>query len=265
MTSPPKTPLRDVLPPGGQEALGAARRASRSGILYLLPTALGDTAWQTYLPQETRDTACRLMHFIVENAKTARAELKHIGHPQPLRDLAIEQIPEKLPAAEIERLLAPAVGGHDVGLMSEAGCPGVADPGALLVRRAHALGIAVRPLIGPSSLLLALMASGLEGQRFAFHGYLPQREPERGRKITELERESQRHGQTQMFIETPYRNAALFAALLSACRPDTLLCIASNLTLATETIATKAIGGWRKLPPPALEKHPTVFLLLSAG
>ena len=264
MTRFPKTPPRGVLPPEGQETLGAAQCVSGAGVLYLLPTALGDTAWQAYLPQETRDTACRLTHFIAENAKTARAEFKRIGHPQPLRDLAIEQIPEKLPAAEIERLLAPLLGGHDVGLMSEAGCPGVADPGALLVRRTHALGLAVKPLVGPSSLLLALMASGLDGQRFAFHGYLPQREPERGRKIAELERESQRHGQTQIFIETPYRNATLFAALLSACRPATLLCLASNLTLATETILTKAIADWRKASPPQLDKRPTVFLMLSA-
>ena len=188
------------------------------GSLYLLPTALGNTAWQTYLPQETHDTASRLTHFIAENAKTARAELKRLGHPQPIRDLVIEQIPEKLPAAEIERLLTPLSAGHDVGLMSEAGCPGVADPGALLVRRAHALGLVVKPLVGPSSLLLALMASGLEGQRFAFHGYLPQREPERSHRIADLEKESHRQNQTQVFIETPYRNAALFAALLATCR-----------------------------------------------
>ena len=237
----------------------------KPGVLYLLPTALGDTAWQTYLPQETRDTACRLTHFVVENAKTARAELKRIGHPLPLRELSVEQLPERLAPDDFERLLAPLAGGHDIGLMSEAGCPGVADPGALLVRHAHAKTIAVKPLVGPSSLLLALMASGLEGQRFAFHGYLPQREPERGRKIAELEKESQRHNQTQVFIETPYRNTALLAALLSACRPATLLCVASDLTTTTESIATKTIADWRRQPPPALEKRPTVFLLLNAG
>ncbi len=235
------------------------------GVLYLLPTALGDIAWQTYLPQGTRDTACRLNHFIAENAKTARAELKRIGHPRPLREVAIEQLPEKLPAAEIDRLLAPLASGHDVGLMSEAGCPGVADPGALLVRRAHALEIAVKPLVGPSSLLLALMASGLDGQRFAFHGYLPQREPERSRKIADLEKESARQNQTQLFIETPYRNAQMFQALLAACRPATLLCLAADLTLATEAIATRSVADWRQAPPPALERRPTVFLLLSAG
>ncbi|MDD5250562.1 MAG: SAM-dependent methyltransferase [Rhodocyclaceae bacterium] len=235
------------------------------GVLYLLPSALGDIAWQAYLPQETHDAACRLSHFIAENAKTARAELKRLGHPQPLRELAIEQLPEKLTAAETERLLAPLAAGHDVGLMSEAGCPGVADPGALLVRRAHALGIIVKPLVGPSSLLLALMASGLDGQRFAFHGYLPPREPERSRKIAELEKESARQNQTQLFIETPYRNVPMFQALLATCRPTTLLCVASDLTSATETVATRSVADWRKAPPPALDKRPTVFLLLSAN
>lgn len=236
-----------------------------TGALYLLPVGLGDVAWQAYLPQATRDTACRLTHFIAENAKTARAELKRVGHPRPLRELVIEQLPESLPRTDIDRLLAPLTAGLDVGLMSEAGCPGVADPGALLVRRAHEMSLAVRPLVGPSSLLLALMASGLDGQRFAFHGYLPQREPERTRKIAELEKDSQRYAQTQMFIETPYRNAALFAALLASLRPATLLSLASDLTLATETIATRTVATWNQSPPPALEKRPTVFLLLSAG
>jgi 16S rRNA (cytidine1402-2'-O)-methyltransferase len=236
-----------------------------AGTLYLLPTGLGDVAWQTWLPQSPREIACRLTRFVVENAKTARAELKRLGHPLPLRELAIEQIPEPLTAADIDRLLAPLTQGEDLGLMSEAGCPGVADPGALLVRRAHGLGMPVRPLVGPSSLLLALMASGLDGQRFAFHGYLPQREPDRSKRIAELEKESVRQRQTQLFIETPYRNTALFQALLNACRPVTLLCVASDLTLPTETIATHSIAAWRQAPPPALEKRPTVFLLLNAG
>lgn len=235
-----------------------------AGVFYLLPSALGDIAWQAYLPHETRDAACRLERFIVENAKTARAELKRLGHPRPLRELAIEELAEKLDAPEIEHLLQPLKDGYDVGLMSEAGCPGVADPGALLVRRAHALGIKVKPLVGPSSLLLALMASGLDGQRFAFHGYLPQREPERSHRIADLEKESARQHQTQLFIETPYRNAALFQALLGACRPGTLLCLATDLNLPSESVQTRTIADWRQAPVPALEKRPTVFLLLSA-
>ncbi|WIM06341.1 MAG: SAM-dependent methyltransferase [Candidatus Nitricoxidivorans perseverans] len=232
------------------------------GALHLIPSSLGEIPWPTYLPAETRDAACRLKRFIAENAKTARAELKRLGHPMPLREIAIEQLPEKLSPADIERLLAPLTAGHDVGLMSEAGCPGVADPGAPLVRRAHELCIPVKPLVGPSSLLLALMASGLEGQRFAFHGYLPAREPERSKRIAELEKESARRHETQIFIEAPYRNEALFKALLAALGEKTRLCIAADLTLPGETIATRTVGEWRRLPAPGIDRRPTVFLLL---
>ncbi|MCF8149144.1 MAG: SAM-dependent methyltransferase [Burkholderiaceae bacterium] len=234
-----------------------------SGSLWLLPVALGETPWQQYLPAATRDAACRLTHFVAENAKSARAELKRIAHPTPLRELAIEQLPKSPSVADIERLLAPLHSGHDLGLMSEAGCPAVADPGALLVRRAHELDLVVRPLVGPSSLLLALMASGLDGQRFAFHGYLPAREPERSRRIVELEKESARERQTQLFIETPYRNPALLDALLLTCRPETRLCLARDLTSGTESIRTRSVAQWKSTQLPNLDKHPTVFLLLA--
>jgi 16S rRNA (cytidine1402-2'-O)-methyltransferase len=234
-----------------------------SGSLYLIPSALGDTPWSVYLPDSTRNTICRLSRFIAENAKTTRGELKRLEHPVPLQESAIDQLPERLPPAEIDRLLSPLLAGQDVGLMSEAGCPGVADPGALLVRRAHELKIPVRPLVGPTSLLLALMASGLEGQRFAFHGYLPAREPERSRRIAELEKDSQRLDQTQLFIETPYRNTALFQALMASCRPDTRVCIATDLTLPTETVETRKVAEWRNGSSPAIDRRPTVFLLLS--
>lgn len=234
-----------------------------AGVLWLLPVALGDMPWPGYLPAATRDAACRLTHFVVENAKTARAELKRIGHPLPLRELAIEELPEKPLAADLEHLLAPLRAGQDIGLMSEAGCPAVADPGALLVRRAHELGITVRPMVGPSSLLLGLMASGLDGQRFAFHGYLPVREPERGHRIVELEKESARLGQTQIFIETPYRNQALLAALVHSCRPKTRLCLASDLGLESERIATRRVAEWKSATLPDIDKRPTVFLLLA--
>lgn len=238
------------------------------GTLLLLPTQLGESDWQTVLPAATRETACQLRHFVVENAKSARASLKWLGHPVPLREIAIEQLPEPLKPQDIERLLAPLLAGNDLGLMSEAGCPGVADPGALLVRRAHELGIPVKPLVGPSSLLLALMASGLDGQRFAFHGYLPQREPERSKRIAELEKESRQKRQTQLFIETPYRNEALFNALLAACQPDTRLSVATDLTLTTESVATHRIADWkcRSVENSAsadFSHRPTVFLLLS--
>lgn len=215
------------------------------------------------MPAGTQQAACGLRYFIVENAKTARASLKWLSHPLPLRDLAIEVLPENASSDEVEQLLAPLLTGQDAGLMSEAGCPGVADPGATVIRRAHALDIPVRPLVGPSSLLLALMASGLDGQHFAFHGYLPQRDPERGTHIGELEKESRQKRQTQIFIETPYRNEALFDALLKHCQPVTLLCIAKNLTHADEWVQTRTIATWRKTAKPPLERQPTVFLLLS--
>jgi 16S rRNA (cytidine1402-2'-O)-methyltransferase len=236
-----------------------------TGTLYLIPSALGDVLWNDYLPETTRDIACGLEYFVVENAKTARAELKRLGHPRPLRELSIKQLPDPLLPAEIQQLLEPLEQAYDVGVLSEAGCPAVADPGALLVRYAHDKGFKVRPLPGASSLLLALMASGLDGQRFAFHGYLPQREPERSRRIHELDAESQRHRQTQLFIETPYRNRALFEALLANCKPTTLICVASDLTLASESVATHPVRKWSSLPPPDLERRPTVFLLLSAA
>jgi 16S rRNA (cytidine1402-2'-O)-methyltransferase len=232
--------------------------------LYLLPTQLGDIPWSVVLPARSQEIACQLQYFIVENAKTARAALKWMGHPTPLREIFIEQLPEPLTHPAIEQLLTPLHAGHNVALMSEAGCPGVADPGALLIRRAHECGIAVKPLVGPSSLLLALMASGLDGQCFAFHGYLPAREPERSKRIVELEKESRHRQQTQLFIETPYRNLALFDALLSACHPETLLCLACDLTLPSEAIATHRITEWRHLTRPDLDRRPTVFLLLSA-
>ncbi len=235
-----------------------------TGTLYLVSVSLGDGDPGAILPAEVLRITRGLRHFIVENAKSARAELKRIGIAHPLRNIDIRQLPDDPKQADLDTLLTPLVAGESAGLMSEAGAPAVADPGALLVRAAHARGIRVVPLVGPSSLLLALMASGLNGQRFAFHGYLPVREPERSRRIVELERESRLEGRTQMFIETPYRNAALFAALLDACRPETLLCLASELTTERECIRTRRIDAWRAGTPPVLEKRPTVFLLLAA-
>ena len=237
---------------------------SQTGTLYLIPTPLGGDRLEAVLPADTVAMARKLTHFIVEAPKTARAHLKLFGTEHELRSLWMQELNEHTKDGELNALLTPLLAGHDVGLMSEAGCPGVADPGALLVRRAHELGIPVKPLVGPSSLLLALMASGLDGQRFAFHGYLPQREPERSRRIVELEKESRRMRQTQLFIETPYRNAALFAALLAACRPETLLCVASDLTLPGESIATRSVAAWRRHASAEFAKRPTVFLLLSA-
>jgi 16S rRNA (cytidine1402-2'-O)-methyltransferase len=234
--------------------------------LYLVPATLGDTAWESYLPREAREIVCGLDCFIVENSKSARAELKRLGYPRPLQTAEMRVLPPPDAAPDertLDALLDPLLHGRPAGLLSEAGCPGVADPGAMLVRRAHARGIRVRPLVGPSSLLLGLMASGLEGQRFAFHGYLPVAEIERRKAIQDLEAESQRRRQTQIFIETPYRNAALFHSLLQHCRPHTLLCVATHLTLPDEAVATRDIAHWRRSAAPDFARRPTVFLLLA--
>lgn len=235
----------------------------RDGRLFLLPVSIGESPPEAVLPAETLRIARELGYFIVENAKSARAELKRIGIRRPIQDIDIRELPREPTSADLDALLAPLAQACSAGLMSEAGAPAVADPGARLVNVAHARGIVVVPLVGPSSLLLALMASGLNGQCFAFHGYLPVREPGRSGRIAELERASRRERRTQIFIETPYRNDALLAALAKTCCPDTLLCLASELTTPRETIMTKRIDAWRTAPPPALDKRPTVFLLLA--
>lgn len=234
-----------------------------AGTLYLIPVSLGPAGTGLTTPVDVATRARSLGYFVVENAKTARAELKRLEHPAPLRELDIRELPEKPGTADLDALLAPVLAGQDAGLMSEAGCPAVADPGALLVRRAHEKGVKVVPLVGPSSLLLALMASGLNGQSFAFHGYLPVDEEARKRRIRELEAESARHARTQLFIETPYRNDRMFEALKATCDPETRLCVARDLTTADEWIATRRIADWKKTSAPDLSKRPTVFLLLA--
>lgn len=233
------------------------------GTLFLLPVALGPADSATLHPPATLETARLLQHFVVENAKSARAELKRIGHPLPLQALKIDELPKAPSEADLAALLEAAIAGQDVGLMSEAGCPAVADPGALLVRQAHRMGIRVAPLVGPSSLLLGLMASGLNGQSFAFHGYLPVKDAERATSLRELEKESRRFKRTQLFIETPYRNQAMFAALLASLSPETQLCVARELTTAGEWITTRSVAAWKKSEAPDLDRRPTVFLFLA--
>ncbi len=214
--------------------------------LYLIPVPLGPVSPDACLPPDTLAVARRLEHFVVERAKTARAHLKAMGHPLPLQSLHIEELNEHTPPTAIAALLAPLKAGHDLGLLSEAGCPAVADPGAALVLAAHREGIAVVPLIGPSSILLALMASGLGGQRFAFHGYLPAKEPERSQRIRELEKTARRDHATQLFIETPYRSAALLDALATTLAPDTLVSVGADLSLPNPLIRTQRAGAWRE-------------------
>ena len=227
------------------------------GVLYLVPVGLGGDA-RSVLPPATLEIARGLGTFIAENAKTARAFLKAIGHPRPLQQIQFHVLDEHAGQRQVEALLALLLAGEDCGLMSEAGCPAVADPGAALVRRAHEAGVRVIPLVGPSSILLALMASGMDGQRFAFHGYLPVDKAERARRLKELEQRAR--GETQIFIETPYRNAAMLQSLLEHCRGDTLLCIAADLTLPGGSVTTRAVSEWKKKPP-ALDRRLVVFLL----
>ena len=234
-----------------------------TGTLFLVPVSLGPAPWPGFLPQQVQQTCAGLQHFVVENAKTARAQLKLLDFPRPLRDTVINELPREENAGALDALLAPALAGHDIGLMSEAGCPAVADPGARLVARAHALGVRVAPLVGPSSILLALMASGLNGQSFTFHGYLPVADGERDSQLRSLEEESRRLGRTQIFIETPYRNERMLDALLRVCRAETRLGVARDLTTADEWIRSQAIAQWRKTARPELARHPALFLLLA--
>ena len=223
-------------------------------ILYAIPTPLGG-APQEALPGPALETIRSLRDFVVEDAKSARAFLGALG--MPVRELGIVVID---PGGD---LLAPLRAGRPLGLLSEAGCPAIADPGAQLVEAAQREGFRVVPLIGPSSIVLALMGSGLEGQRFAFCGYLPRDAGERAQRIRQLEQRSRRERETEIFIETPYRNEALFAALLESCAPATRLCVAADLTLGTESIRTRSVAEWRRSKG-AIGKRPAVFLLLAA-
>lgn len=234
-----------------------------AGTLYLIPVPLGTTAPEAALPAPVLEQIRPLTHFVVENAKSARAFLKAVGTAQPLQSLLLEELNEHTPQASLQKLLEPLLAGHDVGLLSEAGCPAVADPGTDLVALAQQNGIRVVPLVGPSSLLLGLMASGLNGQRFAFLGYLPSKPAERAKALRDIETESRRHQQTQLFIETPYRNRPMLEALLATCQPSTRLTLATDLTLPSESIITLTIAEWKKRTPPELERRPTVFLLLA--
>ncbi len=234
------------------------------GTLYLIPCTLGDTPAEQVLPQHTIHITRNLSYFVVEQAKTARQFLSALKPVQPIQSLHMENLNEHTTQNELVGLLAPLLAGNDVGIISEAGCPGIADPGAELVALAHRKGIRVIPLVGPSSILLALMASGLNGQCFAFHGYLPIEEVERKKAITMLEAESAKRNQTQLFIETPYRNEKLLGALLATCRPQTRLCIAADITLPDEQIVTRSVAQWKAQIVPQLNKRPSMFLLLAA-
>lgn len=231
------------------------------GILYLIPVPLGQSPIDSVLPASVRACARQLKHFVAENAKSARAFLKLLPSDTPLQQIEIHELSEHTPSSALPALLAPLLAGIDIGLISEAGCPAVADPGANLVDLAQRKGIRVVPLVGPSSLLLALMGSGLSGQNFAFHGYLPIKDEERLKKLQELEKESRKEKRTQIFIETPYRNRQMLSTLIKACAADTRICVATDLTLDSECITTRTASQWRQQEAPDIDRRPTVFLL----
>lgn len=229
------------------------------GTLFLIPSYLSEDTPDVLTPQGMQ-VVHQLEEFIVENEKSARRFLKLIGSPFPQANFHFHVLNEHTNTADLSSFIRPLAEGKNVGLMSEAGCPGVADPGSEVVRLAHAAGIRVKPLIGPSSLLLALMASGLNGQSFVFHGYLPREGEQRKQKIRDIEKDANRKNQAQIFIETPYRNLALLQDLLTQCNPETRLCIACNLTSPNEFILTLPVSVWKNNVPD-LNKKPCIFLI----
>ena len=233
---------------------------TQPGILYLIPTTLGDTAETAdVLPVKINTIINSIDEYIVENEKSARQYLKKMGLQKPLQEIILHPLNQHTAPQEISGYLNGIATGKNIGVLSEAGCPGVADPGAEVVAIAHERNILVVPLVGPSSILLSLMASGFNGQSFTFHGYLPKERSERIKKIKELEKAAQKK-QTQLFIETPYRNMHLLEDLVNCCDSNTRLCIACDITLPTEFIKTKRIAEWKKQLPD-INKKPTIFLI----
>jgi 16S rRNA (cytidine1402-2'-O)-methyltransferase len=229
-------------------------------VLYLIPVPLGDTAHGRVLPPYNREVILSLRHFIVEDVRSARRFLKKTEPSVVIDALSFAELNEHTSPAEIAGMLAPMAAGESVGVMSEAGCPAVADPGSEVVALAQRKGYRVVPLAGPSSILMALMASGFSGQRFAFHGYLPVGASERAERIRAFEARAYAADETQIFIETPYRNAKLLDDLLRICRPSTRLCVACNVTCDDERIRTLPVGEWAANRPD-LHRKPAIFLI----
>ena len=230
------------------------------GTLYLVPSPLGDGDIAWVIPGPVKACIERLTYFVVEHPKTVRKFLKQMECHLPLQEIKMQVLDEHTPPQDILSLHEPLLAGNDVGLLSEAGCPAVADPGAGLVRMAHKKSIKVVPFVGPSSILLALMASGLNGQKFAFNGYLPIKNDARISKILALEKLSITQDQTQIFIETPYRNQKLLTLLLETCGDSTNICVACDITIASEYIETKTVKAWKHALP-NINKRPAIFLL----
>ena len=231
------------------------------GKLYLIPTTLGDNdSLKKVIPDFNFRVIAKLDTFIVENIRTARRFLSKTGHPKSIDEMKFYELGKHTPPESIHTFLNPVLEGKSIGLLSEAGTPCIADPGADIVEIAHRENIRVIPLVGPSSILLALMASGLNGQNFAFTGYLPIQKNEKTQKIKQLEMRSGKENQSQIFMETPYRNQKMLDDLFNTCSPQTRLCIATDITMDTEYIKTKTIAKW-KVNPPNIHKRPTIFIL----
>ncbi len=230
------------------------------GKIFLVPITLGESQATKVIPQDVIASTLELRHFIVENIRTTRRFLRSLDKDFPIDDTTFFELNKHTKPREIEQYLAPIDRGENIGIMSEAGVPGVADPGAAVVELAHKQNIQVIPYVGPSSILMIVMASGLNGQNFAFNGYLPVKPAERGKRIKALETRSRNEQQAQLFIETPYRNNALFEDLIKNCSPETQLCVAADISLETEYIKTKPIKVWKKNKPD-LHKRPAIFML----
>lgn len=235
---------------------------SNKGNLFLIPSVISPGTQDWVVPPKVKDSLLSIRFFLAEDIRTARRYLASLKIYDRIEDLALSVLDKDTGEADLPALFAPAFSGQHVGVLSESGCPGIADPGALAVKYAHENGIRVIPLVGPSAVFLALMASGLNGQRFAFHGYLPIQRREVAKAIKDLEKESKSKGQTQIFIETPYRNNALFSNLLQHLMPDTRVCVAVDITGENEYIRTQAVREWR-VASLELPKNPAVFLFLA--
>ena len=232
------------------------------GKLFLIPTIIAEDTQQAVIPASVVDALKKIEHFLAEDIRTARRYLSSLKIYESIEPLDFKVLDKKTKEQELKELFSPIDQGKSLGILSESGCPGIADPGALAAKYAHANGITVVPLTGPSSILLSLMASGLNGQKFAFHGYLPVDSKESVEVIKTFEKESRAKRQTQLFIETPYRNNSCFNNLLKALHEDTLLCVAIDVTGKDESIQTKPVKAWRK-DKPELPKSPAIFLFLA--
>ena len=232
-----------------------------AGVIYLIPNTLGECDVNHVLPSYNKEVILGLTHYIVEDVRTARRFLKKVDPSINIDALTFYTLNNHTPQEEIASYILPAKSGIDMGIISEAGCPAIADPGADIARLAQENDVRVVPLVGPSSILLALMASGFNGQSFAFVGYLPIKPNERDQRIRQLEKRASVERQSQIFIETPYRNDKLFENILSVCRPSTKVCVACDITLETEYIKTKSVAQWKSAKRPDLDKRPCIFIL----